>query len=135
MEKKQGITILVQGFYGNRTITRIALEDFDAFMQGYIDTKDFDGKNIDRTMVEVPGCENLVIVYNKYREEERLERIAISIQKREKEDGYFFKPTAVIPEKGIALYSRCIVCRRGEENSLQSLEEEDVKKVLKYLAV
>ena len=135
MEKKQGITILVQGFYGNRTITRIALEDFDAFMQGYLVAKDFDGKNIDRTIIQVPGSENLVIVYNKYQEEKKLERIVREIQKRNKKERICYTPTAVIPEKGIVLYSRCIVCRMGEDNCLQSIEEADVEKVCKYLAV
>jgi hypothetical protein len=44
-----------------------------------------------------------------------------------------FNPSAVIPEKGIVLYSRCIACRIDEDGTLVSLEQEDCPKVVKYL--
>lgn len=136
MKNNDQIAILAQGFYGNRTVTFINPEDFDAMLLGYLDAGLFnkmcDKEKIDRTIIRVPDTENLVLIYNKWQEEDTLKELQDYIQtvhvKKER-----FNPTAVIPEMSIVLYSRCFVCRTNEEGELVSLEEDDCKKVIKYL--
>ena len=136
MKKNDNMAILIQHFYGNRTVTFISLDDFDAIMLGHLDTKLFDKtrdrEKIDRTIIRIPDTENLVLVYNKYQEEECLNKLQQFIQDINK-CKHRFNPSAVIPEKGIVLYSRCIACRINEDGALVSLEEEDCPKVVKYL--
>lgn len=123
------LTILVQAFYGNRTVTTINKEEFDSFMLGSTVGK-IRNRKVDRTIIKVPNTDNLVIVYNKYEEEKAL------LDKEEyfKEDGYVLKPLAFIPELDLEIYSRCIVCRMNEDGEFENLEPEDMEKVLKYLA-
>ena len=136
MKKNDNMAILIQHFYGNRTVTFISPDDFDAIMLGHLDTKLFDKtrdrEKIDRTIIRIPDTENLVLVYNKYQEEECLKKLQQFIQEIY-ECKNRFNPSAVIPEKGIVLYSRCIVCRINEDGALVSLEQEDCPKVVKYL--
>lgn len=136
MKKNDNMAILVQHFYGNRTVTFISPDDFDAIMLGHLDTQLFektrDREKIDRTIIRIPDTENLVLVYNKYQEEECLNKLQQFIQDINK-CKHRFIPSAVIPEMGIVLYSRCIVCRIDEDGTLVSLEQEDCPKVVKYL--
>ena len=130
------MTILIQHFYGNRTTTYISPDDFDAIMLGCLDKKLFeerhDQEKIDRTVIRVPDTENVVLVYNKYQEEKRLKELQHFIQEVYK-NRYRFNPSAVIPEMGIVLFSRCIACRINEDGALISLEKEDYPKVVQYL--
>ena len=126
------IFIIVQGFYGNRTGTEIKKEDFDYFMLGYMDRSIYptDTSKFDRTVIRVPGSEEIVFIYNKFKEAEILE-------KREYyslEGIHLPNPVVEIPELGIELYSRVIVCRMDSDGELESLEPEDHKVFLKYLA-
>ena len=136
MKKNDNMAILIQHFYGNRTVTFISPDDFDAIMLGKLDTKIFEKtrarEKIDRTIIRIPDTENLVLVYNKYQEEECLNKLQQFIQDINK-CKHRFNPSAVIPEKGIVLYSRCIACRINEDGTLVSLEQEDCPKVVKYL--
>ena len=136
MKKNDQIAILIQQFYGNRTMTFINPDEFDAIMLGCLDKKWFeerhDREKIDRTIIRVPDTENVVLVYNKYQEEERLKELQHFIQEVYK-NRYRFNPSAVIPEMGIVLYSRCIACRINEDGALISLEKEDYPKVVQYL--
>lgn len=136
MKKNDQIAILIQHFYGNRTATYISPDEFDAIILGCLDKKLFeerhDREKIDRTIIRVPDTDNVVLVYNKYQEEERLKELQHFIQEVYKHRDRF-NPSAVIPEMGIVLYSRCIACRINEDGALISLEEEDCPKVVKYL--
>ena len=118
------ITILAQAFYGNRTVTMIDEEDIDSFILGYLDSelakKMMKPEEIDRTIVRIPGTENLVLIYNKYQDQEH------------KEDGTIM--TADIPELNLVLNSRCFVCRMNDDGCFASIEDEDYGKVMKYLA-
>lgn len=128
-ENKNLIKIVSQAFYGNKMGTEIEVEELDRFVLGHLD--DFEtNEEIDRTIINVPNTNNLVIVYNKYQEEERLQRK----EKLLKEDGYELKPLATIPELDLKLYSRCIVCRMNEQGEFESLQKEDYDKFMKYLA-
>lgn len=124
------ISIIAQAFYGNRTGTEIKKENIDRFILGILDNSIPIEETVDRTIIPIPNMENLVIVYNKHQEGKKLK------DKEEylKEDGYELKPLAFIPEQNLEIYSRCIVCRINDEGELESLEEGDYEKFIKYLA-
>lgn len=126
---KSTISIVAQAFYGNRTGTEIKPERVDAFILGYMDNTIGKYEKVDRTIVSVPNTDNIVIVYNKYQEEERLQRK----EELMNNEGYELKPVAVIPENNIEIYSRCIVCRI-ENGELVSLQNGDYEKFVMYLA-
>ncbi len=136
MRNNNTIIIMAQAFYGNRTVTEITPESFDAFMLGHLDMELSElmrtKEKIDRTIIPVPGTENVVFVYNKYQEEKYLEYLQDFVQNIHK-DHNRFNPTVVIPERGIVLYSRCIACRINEAGELTSLERDDCPAVVKYL--
>lgn len=118
-KNKDLLRVVSQAFYGNRTATEVKLEELDRFILGYIDSSIPMTEKVDRTIINIPNTE-FVIVYNKYQEGNKKD------SKR--------KPLAVIPEKNIEIYSRCIVCRVGESGELKSLEDGDYVKFKKYLA-
>lgn len=137
MNKEKQMTIIAQGLYGNRMMTSIDPEHFDALMLGYLDMGAYEfmrnEEKIDRTIIRVPDTENLVLVYNRFREEKRLRSLQEFIQTVKVDKFTRFNPSAVIPEKGIVLYSRCIACRITEEGELVSVEQGDYEKVCRYL--
>ena len=124
------LIILAQAFYGNRTMTEIRTENMDRFILGYLDSSLEICEPIDRTVVRIPGSDNLVLVYNRYQEEERLEEG----EKLLREENYEIKPLAIIPEINLTLYSRCIALRMNEDGSFASLQEGDGRILVKYLA-
>lgn len=124
------ISIISQAFYGNRTGTEIKKENIDRFILGYLD--DFPiSQPIDRTIIKLPNSDNLVLIYNKYKEDNRLKQ---KIQAFE-EDNYIIKPLAVIPELDLEIYSRCIVCRMNDDGEFESIEDGDYDIWNKYLAL
>jgi hypothetical protein len=137
MNKEKKMAIIAQGLYGNRMMTSIDPEHFDALMLGYLDMGAYESmrneEKIDRTIIRVPDTENLVLVYNRFREEKRLRSLQEFIQTVRINKFDRFNPSAVIPEKGIVLYSRCIACRITEEGELVSVEQGDYEKVCRYL--
>lgn len=124
------IKVVAQGFYGNRTETEVNRENLDRFILGYIDDNIAVTEKIDRTIINIPNADNIVIVYNKYQEENKRNK------KEElfKKENYELKPLVVIPENNIKLYSRCVVCRINEHGELESLRDDDYKKIVNYLA-
>lgn len=71
------LVILAQAFYGNRTMTEIRPENMDRFILGYLDSSLEICEPIDRTVVRIPGSDNLVLVYNKYQEDELTHFVAM----------------------------------------------------------
>lgn len=127
MSKKDNnlISVVSQAYYGNKVGTEVNVDKVDNFILGYL--HDFPIEEpIDRTIVKVPNTENIVIVYNKYKEEKKRD-----IKANEYHD---LKPTAVIPEINFELYSRCIVCRMNDNGELESLQDGDFEKFEQYLA-
>ena len=124
------LTIISQAFYGNRTMTEIRTDEMDRFILGYLDSSLEISEPVDRTIVHIPGSDHLVLVYNRYQEEERLEER----ERLLKEENYEMKPLAVIPESGLTLFSRCIALRMNEDGSFASLQDEDSRILVKYLA-
>ena len=116
--------ILAQAFYGNRTVTKITEDRIDSFILGYVSAeaieREMKPEDIDRTIVRIPGTENLVLIYNRYRDEKCKKR--------------GIRMTARIPEINLVLNSRCIVLRMNDDGSFASIEDEDFEKVMKYLA-
>ena len=90
--------------------------------------------------MKVPGTDNIVVVYNKYEEDEY---INVDFPRYLKEDGEYYRETwgeelkphvsCEIPEINFKIHTRCIVCRVDENGVLQSLEEDDVGKFIDYL--
>lgn len=129
-QDSDSLVILAQAFYGNRTQTYISPEDMDRFILGYLDSSLEVREPVDRTIIHIPGSDDLVLVYNKYQEED-------SLKEREqilKEEHYEMKPLAVIPEIGLKLYSRCIALRMNEDGSFSSLQDGDGRILVKYLS-
>ena len=124
------LTIISQAFYGNRTMTEICPDEMDRFILGYLDSSLEISEPVERTIVHIPGSDHLVLVYNRYQEEERLEER----ERLLKEENYEMKPLAVIPESGLTLFSRCIALRMNEDGSFASLQDEDSRILVKYLA-
>ena len=129
MSDKNLISVVAQAFYGNRVGTEIKRESVDNFILGYMDDSIATGE-VNRTIVNIPNTDNVVIVYNKYQEERELNR------KKElfNDEGYEMKPLVVIPEKNVEIYSRCIVCRMNENGELESMKKDDYDMIVKYLA-
>lgn len=123
------IAILSQAFYGNRTMTYINVNDMDRFILGYLDRSQEVTEPIDRTVIRVPGTDNLVLVYNKYSEE----RALAEKERLLREENHTWEPLARIPELDLELYSRCILVRMGEDGTFASLEGDDIMKAIKYL--
>ena len=124
------LTIIAQAFYGNRTMTFIPPEDIDRIILGYPGRRFEVEEPIDRTIVRVPGSDNMVLIYNKYQEERRLK----DKERYLKEENYELKPLAVIPELNLTLYSRCIALRMNENGEFESLQDEDGEFIVKYLS-
>ena len=129
MNKNELLTIVAQGFYGNKTVTEISVDSVDRFILGYQDASIPVSKPLNRSFIQIPDSTSLVIVYNKYQEEEQL-------KKKEKwlDEGYEMKPLVNIEEMNISIYSRCIVCRIDANGNFESLRNEDYQKFMKYLA-
>ena len=128
---KKSIIIVAQAFYGNRTVTEISEDNMDRFILGYLSNELPITEKIDRSIIHVPGSDNIVFVYNKYEEEKSREDRDRFLE----EDNWEMKPLAVIPEMEISLYSRCIACRMNENGEFESLEDEDYIKFMQYLSV
>lgn len=126
----KNLNVVAQAFYGNRTRTTVYENDLDRFILGYLNDSFVVNKKIDRTIVNIPNFDNIVIIYNKYQEEEELKRK----EKLLKEEDYELKPLVIIPENNFEIYSRCIVCRIDENGELGSLQNGDYQKFVKYLA-
>ncbi|MGN0794276.1 MAG: hypothetical protein ACI4MG_07395 [Aristaeellaceae bacterium] len=124
------IFIITQAYYGNRTGTEISPEAVDGFILGHQDDLPDEQARADRAVVRLPGSDKLVLIYNKAAEEDRL----ADKERCFKEDGYVMKPLATIPEMGLELYSRCIVCRMNEEGGFESVECGDDEIWTRYLA-
>ena len=124
------INIVAQAFYGNRVGTEINREDVDRFILGYTDNSIEVTEKINRTIVRIPNADNIVVIYNKYYEEEELNRKEELLRDK----NYALKPLVVIEEENIELYSRCIVCRINADGEPDSLQSGDYEKFVNYLA-
>lgn len=105
------------------SIVTMQKEAVDYFIVGYtgIPKRLFAYDKIDRSIIKLPNTDNLVLIYNKYQEEEvRKDNVT--------------KSNISIKENNTAIYSCCIVCRMDADRNISSVTQEDCKIVSKYLA-
>lgn len=129
VKKEKMLTIMIQAFYGNRNLTRVRESGFDQLILGIPAPEFYQEKGIDRTIIPLEGTDHLVLVYNRYQEEERLKKK----EKLLEEENYVLKPLAYVPERDLYVYSRCAVCRIDENGELDSLQKEDLQDCIRYL--
>ena len=142
MKRNDLIDIIAQGFYGNRTGTTIRRDEVDRFILGYLDESLTITKPVDRTIVKIPGTDNLVVIYNQFEEDEY---INVDFPRYLERDGEYYRETwgeelkprvsCEIPGIDFKIHTRCIACRMDENGVLQSLEEGDVEKFIRYFPV
>lgn len=111
------IRIIAQAFYGNNVITEIDEDDIDRFILGYLDDTEIT-EDIGRTVVKIPNTD-VAIIYSKNQEDRYLNDGANN-------------PLAIIPEKDLKIYSRCIACRIDKNGNIISIKPEDVDVIKKY---
>lgn len=101
------------------TIQREAIEYFIVGYTG-VPKELFGYTKIDKSIINIPHTNNLVIVYNKYQEEEaRKDNSA--------------KPIIYIKENDVAIYSRCIIGRINADGNISSITKEEHNIITKYL--
>ena len=108
----------------------IQKKDLDRIILGYTSEGMMENEFVDRTIVKFPNTDKLVMIYNKYQEEVKL----LEKARLFREEQYKLKPVAFIPEENVEVYSRCIVCRINEAGKVESLQKDDMDKILKYLS-
>lgn len=140
-EKPDSIFIVAQHFYGNRTGTEIRKENINFFLKGILSPELFPGedKTVDRKIVKIPGTDNLVIVYDQNQEDEY---VNVEFSEQYAELGKEYKEhtgremtmhiSCEIPEIGFKIHTRCFACRIDENGELQSLEDGDGEKYIRY---
>ena len=131
-KETEHIDVLMMGFYGNRTIvdmTREQIENgskgvnLEHYILGVLDVVAVNGREkLDTTIISIPNTNNLVLIYNKYQEDAERNRQGK------------LKPLVHIPKCNIEIYSRCAICRRGNDDKLYSIEPKDMKDIIDYLA-
>lgn len=119
-DMKNDIMVMMQGFYGNRTMTEITDdESLDRLLQGWTIKPPIPlDYEMDRTYIHVPKNDNIVFIYNKHVEENDLKS--------------GMKATVNIPEMDITLHCKVIACRCESDGKLSDLLPEDIKTVEKY---
>ena len=139
--RKDMIFIVAQGFYGNRTGTEIRRDGINHFLEGNLSPELFPGEDekVDRRIINVPGSDNVVIVYDQNQEDEYMnvtfpEMLAEYGEKYREDTGREMTPwvSCKIPEIGVELHSRCFACRMDENGEFQSLEDGDGDVFVKY---
>ena len=120
------IHVVAQQFYGNRTMTELYPDEIDWFILGWIGKDGIeqgkrlgDEENIAREVIEIPNTD-YVLVYNPVMED--IDKDCNN------------KPVAIIPELGLEIYSRCLICGKDKNGNFASLTSSDYEKVKKYLA-
>lgn len=144
MEKNDRIFIVAQQFYGNRTGTEINRGDINFFLKGILSPELFPGedKTVDRKIVKVPGSDNIVIVYDQNQEDEYVNVEFPEMFKRHADDykehtgrEFTMQVSCRIPEIDFEIHTRCFACRIDENGELQSLEDGDGEKLIRYLTM
>lgn len=104
-------------------IVTMQREAIDYFVVGYtgIPKRLFAYDKIDRSIINLPNTDNLVVIYNKYQEEEIRKDNAT-------------KPIVFIKDNNTTIYSCCIVCRMDNNGNVSSVTKEEYNIIAKYLA-
>lgn len=131
-EKRKHLIFIVDS---NRTGQEVRPDDIDYFLRGICLSPYRDKltpqdeaiirfheaeEPVDRQIIRVPDCEEIVIVYDRAQEENAV---------REGKTKFI---TCNIPEMNIKLHTRCFACRMDENGTFKSLEDGDGEKYVKY---
>lgn len=142
--KNDSIFIVSQQFYGNRTGFDIHRDEVDFFLKGILAPELFPGedKTVDRTIVKVPGDDNVVIVYD---QNQGNAYVNVKFPEQYAKYGKEYKArtgremtmyvSCEIPEIGFKIHTRCFACRMDKNGELQSLENGDGEKFVAYFPV
>lgn len=130
------ISIIGQCCFGSRTKIKIPRSDAKRFISNCISPLPDDYFNdVELRTIPVPGDENIVIVYDKTREDEyingTLSEHYDDYRKRRGEETPP-KETCIIPELGVELHTSCFACRIDKNGVFQSLEERDEELFIDY---
>ncbi len=82
---------------------------------------------IDRTLIPVPGTDQVFFMYNKFMEKWHLQRDERDYDHRDKD------PIVVIPEENVNIHSRCLLVRMNDSGDFVDLNEEDYDVAKKYM--
>lgn len=140
---KKLISVIAQGFYGNRTETQIERSKVKSFLRGYLSSElPCEESQVEISSVKVPESENIVIVYDLNQEREYME---VKFPEQFKKYGaeYFADTrkemiphiTCEIAELGFKIHTRCFACRIDETGELQGLENDDGEKFINYFPI
>ena len=138
-EKRDGyISVITQCCLGSRAKVQITRDDVKRFISNILaPVPDSVFSDMELRTITVPGDKNIVIVYDKTREDEYLNGTL-----PEYYDDYRRRPgvelpkeTCSIPEIGFELHTRCLACRIDENGVFQSLEDGDEEKFIDYFPV
>jgi len=140
VKNKDLISIIVQCYYGNRTGTEINRNEVKKLLMGdplKPTQEELDSVNVQTILV--PNTKNIVIVYDKNKEDEYVNNTFPQLYAREGADylerwGEELTPyiSCSIPEMNIELHTRCFACRIDEDGILQSLQNDDWKTFIHY---
>lgn len=120
----------VRWLSGKWEITNVAKKWLDINLLKYpsmIAEKDC---KLDRSMIRIPGTENLYVLYNKYYEQEQLDILSGIKDVRWKDE---VVPVFRIPEENVVLHCHCIICRMDANMEPESLQEGDEALFSRYL--
>ena len=134
------IYVISQYFYGNRTGTEVFRDRIDYFIRGHLGNYcPSDIADVNRKTILVPGTDNIVIVYDQTQEDHY---VSVKFPAILAEDGDDYKArwgeemkipvSCDIPEMGLKLHTRCFACRIDEHGVLQSIQDEDIVKFIRY---
>lgn len=132
------ISVITQCCLGSRAKVQITRDDVKRFISNILaPVPDSVFSDMELRTITVPGDKNIVIVYDKTREDEYLNGTL-----PEYYDDYRRRPgvelpkeTCSIPEIGVELHTRCLACRIDENGVFQSLEDGDEEKFIDYFPV
>ena len=120
----------VRWLSGKWEITNVAKKWLDINLLKYpsmIAEKDC---KLDRSMIRIPGTQNLYVLYNKYYEQEQLDILSGIKDVRWKDE---VVPVFRIPEENVVLHCHCIICRMDANMEPESLQEGDEALFSRYL--
>ncbi len=113
---------------------RAEVADIDVLMSEAPSMTICGGIGIDRTFVPIPDTEGLFLVYNSHQEKWHLEMSEKHGAFQGGREGQPEEPVIVIPEAQVAVYSRCLIVRKGADGKLVSLQEGDLDAARRYMA-
>ena len=142
--KNRSIYVIAQQFYGNGTGTEIRVDEVDRFLRGYIDSSIMmsEDEKVDRRMIEIPGSDGIVVVYDQNQEDEY---VNVEFPERYARDNEWYRESfgsdmkmdvsCEISEIGFKIHTCCFACRVDANGDLQGLQAGDGEVVMRCFEV